>query len=101
MLCWPCEESAVEKEKIIENALKHLNAVATSQLSVSLDESVCAIDRANASGNDVLTIKKGDIDLRYVIFVQSWAPQKDIDALIAQLKAVQAASFYWPTSLTR
>lgn len=38
--------------------------------------------------NQLITLKCDNFDQSFMVFVQSWAPQKDINALIAQIKAM-------------
>ncbi|MCK5395011.1 MAG: hypothetical protein KAJ32_03420 [Gammaproteobacteria bacterium] len=78
----------MEKEKILQEALKLLNSFANEQMCSSSSEPVFSIKSSDSAGNSVLTINHGEINNDYGIFVQPWAPQKDINALIAQIKSI-------------
>ena len=77
----------MEKEKILEEAFKQLNNFATSQTNTSSDEFAFSINRSD-SDRAVLTINQPGLNNDYKVFVQPWAPQKDINALISQVKSI-------------
>ncbi|RKZ55317.1 MAG: hypothetical protein DRQ44_17965, partial [Gammaproteobacteria bacterium] len=86
----------MEKKQIIQQALMQLNNYLKnnySQASVgdyfSLDKHTAA-EPLNADGLDNSAypkISSGEAGLHYYLFVQPWAPQKDINALISQIKS--------------
>ncbi len=82
----------MEKEKILQEALKQLNNFASSQLGSSSSESIFSINSTDSADNLELAINHGDMNSRYMVSVQPWAPQKDINALIAQLKSMSPAA---------
>ena len=82
----------MEKEKILQEALRQLNIFIGSQQNVISNEPLCSINNTVSTDNDVLAIKHDEVDLSYAIFVQPWAPQKNIDALIAQIKSTSAST---------
>ena len=78
----------MEKETIIQEALGRLNSFANNKINSPLNESLFSIKKSESSDNSMLMIDHGDINLSRSIVVQSWAPQKDIDALISQVKSI-------------
>lgn len=75
----------MEKEKIIKEALKQLNIFADSEMVGISNEAIFTIN--DSVDKHVLKVASSEISLSYEIFVQAWAPQKDIDALISQIKS--------------
>jgi hypothetical protein len=79
----------LEKKEIIQQALDKLNAYLKVNLnSVSLEDYFSLRSPAqDESASDALMISNDDSGIQYRLFVQPWAPQKDIDALISQIKS--------------
>lgn len=73
----------MEKKQILQQALMNLNGAAQSYLS-SLQDACFTLEKSSA-GNNLVSSQLTDAT---PILIQSWAPQKDIGALIAQLKAM-------------
>jgi hypothetical protein len=80
----------VEKEKIIEEGLKQLNNYANNKMDWRLTEPAFSIDAVESAEASMLKIKHEEIDLNFAVLVQPWAPQKDIDSLVAQAKSLSA-----------
>ena len=78
----------VEKDKIIQQALNQLNHYADNKIHVADGLPVFSMEQASSSDTGVLLAAYDEINFSRKIVVQSWAPQKDIDALIAQIKSV-------------
>jgi len=78
----------MEKKQILQQALRQLNGVVAKNnpQMVESDTSGFSIKQSNSSSDGVL---EGQfLEQSLVIIAQPWAPQKDINALIAQIKAV-------------
>ena len=75
----------MEKEKILQEALAQLNSFFSNKLNLGSGEPICSI--TGSADDGVLTIKHDEIGLSYVIVAQPWAPQKNIDALITEVKS--------------
>jgi len=78
----------VEKKQILKQALAQLNVFTAAKLSergVSPNDTLCVLSQEKA-GLCRLTLP--DCEQSYLVFVQPWAPQKDIGALIAQVKSL-------------
>jgi len=82
----------MEKEKIIQESLKRLNDFANSKMNLSANESVFSLKRPAPDGAELLSVNHGEINQDYSIFVQPWAPQQNIDALITQIKSVSSTT---------
>ena len=78
----------MEKDKIILQALNQLNHYANSKIHVPANQPAFSIEQAGSSDTGMLLAVHDEISFSRKIVVQSWAPQKDIDALIAQLKSI-------------
>ena len=79
----------MDKKQILQESLRQLNAYARKE-KVSLGEEDRFSLSKKSSSSDVIEVSllwQGQ-DQRYPIFVQAWAPQKDINALISQIKSL-------------
>ena len=79
----------MDKKQILQESLRQLNAYARKE-KVSLGEEGLFSLSKKSSSSDVIEVSllwQGQ-DQRYPIFVQAWAPQKDINALISQIKSL-------------
>jgi hypothetical protein len=82
----------VEKDKIVQQALNQLNRYADNKIHISDSLPVFSMEQAGSSDTGVLLATYDEINFSRKIVAQSWAPQKDIDALIAQIKSVSPAA---------
>jgi hypothetical protein len=80
----------MEKKQILQQALKQLNNALPAKLRTSAGEALFTASPYNVSGNGVAKISSDSLDLSYTVWLQPWAPQKDINALISQMKALPA-----------
>jgi len=80
----------MEKKQILQQALKRLNGLLKSELRVASDEAFFSASSYNVNGDGLAKISSAGLDLAYTVLLQPWAPQKDINALIAQMKALPA-----------
>ena len=80
----------MEKEKIIEEGLKQLNNYAVNKMDWRLTEPAFSINAVESAEASMLKINHEEIDLNFAVIVQPWAPQKDIDSLVAQAKSLSA-----------
>ena len=78
----------MEKKQILQQALSQLNNFVGAEKGLTTGDSFYSLVRKNSSDNGVASIRCGESDLAYNIFVQPWAPQKDINALISQFRAL-------------
>jgi hypothetical protein len=89
----------VEKNQILQQGLKQLNNFARSELKLAADENLfeleasgtdgSSFDGSNTAGFDTVTINShAEPGSHHIGFVQPWAPQKDINALISQMKSL-------------
>jgi hypothetical protein len=78
----------VEKKQILLQALSKLNNFVGAEKGLSTDERFYTLDGRYSRDNSDASIRCGESDLTYNIFVQPWAPQKDINTLISQFKAL-------------
>ncbi len=72
----------MEKKQILKEALSRLNDFAEKK---SAAEYKCDV---TGKSEDLLTLLIGNVEQSYRVHVQPWAPQKDIGALILQLKSL-------------
>lgn len=79
-------EFVLEKTKILQSALHQLNECISK---ASGDAAEISEQGIKLDGN-TLILKYGEASLSYEIFIQPWAPQKDIDSLITQIKLVRS-----------
>jgi hypothetical protein len=77
----------MEKKQILQQALKQLNSLLRAGLNVASDEASFSASYSVSSDN-LAKINSSELDQAYTVLLQPWAPQKDINALIAQMKAL-------------
>lgn len=79
----------MEKKQIIQNALSQLNNYIAADSAV---ESAACVLQAKSGMSDagVTAIQCKESGQSYAVYVQPWAPQKDIDALIQQIRSLPA-----------
>ena len=80
----------MEKKQILQQSLKQLNNLLPAKLRATAGEVLFTASPYNASSNGVAKISSDSLDLSYTAWLQPWAPQKDINALISQMKALPA-----------
>lgn len=90
----------MERKHILQKALAHLNSHVAAHIDNNPAAGLSSHDSDSADGRQftvseqlsentaVISINNGADKLLYQVFIQSWAPQKDITTLIAQLKAL-------------
>ncbi len=77
----------MEKKQILQQTLKRLNALLQEEKLLPVDESF-SYASGQVSGDGVITISSSYLRQVYTVWLQPWAPQKDLGALISQIKAV-------------
>ena len=77
----------MEKKQILQQALQQLNAFAESELKDFAGDHVYTLSKDIIDGVEQLSLKSEVSAQSYCVLVQSWAPQKDINSLISQLKS--------------
>ena len=81
----------MEKSQILQQGLKQLNDFARGEMNLALNENMFTLARHDVDDYDAVAISSGDQKLLYTGFVQPWAPQKDITALIYTAEAIHPA----------
>ena len=82
----------MEKKQIMKQATERLNNYARGQLSLPEHTDIFSLARhRNDASLNVLPINAAgmtsDTESAFSVFAQNWAPQKDINTLITQVKA--------------
>jgi len=80
----------VEKKQILRQALQHLNSLLNKQMGSFPDKDVLSISSGLLNIDGPVTITSEDLNQTYNVLVQPWAPQKNIEAMISQLRAMPA-----------
>ena len=79
----------MEKKQILQEALKQLNDFMRKKKVLPPEESPFSVsNNLLSNGEASVTLLLAGQEQRYAIFVQAWAPQKDINAMIAQIKSL-------------
>ena len=78
----------MERHQILHEGLKHLNDYARSEMNLPAHENLFTSGASAEHNYDAVRININVSGLFYTGFVQPWAPQKDINALIAQIKSI-------------
>jgi len=89
-LCFSMGEEGeqVEKKQILQKALKQLNGMLKDKVSLTVDEDAFSISAGASSSDGHAVIKSENLEQTYTVLLQAWAPQKDINALISQVKSM-------------
>jgi len=77
----------MEKKQILQQALRQLNVLIQAEMGLALNERFFSAT-GQVSGDGMITISSSHLRQVYTVWLQPWAPQKDINALIAQIKAL-------------
>ena len=80
----------MEKKQILRQALQHLNSLLKKEMGDSSDEDTFSISSSLLNIDGPVTITSEAINQTYNVLLQPWAPQKNIDAMISQLRAMPA-----------
>ncbi|MDT8281660.1 MAG: hypothetical protein RQ982_02480, partial [Gammaproteobacteria bacterium] len=78
----------MEKKQILQQALTQLNTLLKSETGSESSPDLFAVTTRLSGNSNLVTISSDPLALEYTVFIQAWAPQKDINALITQLKSV-------------
>lgn len=78
----------MEKKQIVQDALKQLNSYISAEVVPESSEYLLVRENRGLSDNGPLHLSCNGSEQSYAVFVQSWAPQKDIETLISQIKAM-------------
>lgn len=79
----------MEKKQIIQDGLSQLNSCIAAQVAPASTDYLLQIKRGMSDGASIELYCR-DSEQSYTVFVQPWAPQKDIEALISQIKSMLA-----------
>jgi len=80
----------MEKKQILQQALMQLNAFVRKQRQLAANENVFSLSGHASDRDDTEILECGDCEQSFTVVVQTWAPQKDINALISQIKSMPA-----------
>ena len=80
----------MEKKQILQQSLAQLNALTVSELQPAIEGEVFSVTKTVVFVDGQAVIKSDVLQQSYTVLLQPWAPQKDINALIAQVKALPA-----------
>jgi len=78
----------MEKKQILQQALVQLNTFVRKEWQFASSEDVFFLSEQASAENVSLTLSGGDPEQTFSVIVQTWAPQKDISALISQIKSM-------------
>ena len=78
----------MEKKQILQQALKKLNTYVSSELKQDFDEDMFSLQSSSAINDGPISLTASETGVTYPVFIQAWAPQKDINALISQIKSM-------------
>jgi hypothetical protein len=78
----------MEKKQLLQQALKQLNALLKEQKNLTADEDVFSASAYVADSDGLAQISSSHLQQTYSVLLQPWAPQKDINALILQIKSL-------------
>lgn len=80
----------MEKKQVFQQALKQLNNLLKLKFGSAADGSLFAASGSVLNDDGQLQISSSRSDQVYTVLLQPWAPQKDINALILQIKSLPA-----------
>ena len=78
----------MEKKQILQQALMQLNAFVREQRQLVSSENVFSLSEQTSMEKTPITLSGVDMGQNFSVIVQAWAPQKDINALISQIKSM-------------
>lgn len=82
----------MEKKQLLHQTLKQLNNHCLKVQGEASNESLFVVTKEPVTEDGVVEIHNANLGMSYTVFLQSWAPQKDIDSLISQLKSLPSAA---------
>ncbi|GMR00994.1 MAG: hypothetical protein BMS9Abin19_0340 [Gammaproteobacteria bacterium] len=78
----------MEKKQILQYALKQLNALLKEEMNLTSDEGLFSVFGNVSNSSGLLKISSSSLEQTYAVLLQPWAPQKDINVLISQIKSM-------------
>lgn len=78
----------MERKQILHKALEQLNKAIQEENGRLTDESLFTISERLVDSKAAITANSNDVEQAYRVYVQTWAPQKELTTLISQLKAM-------------
>jgi hypothetical protein len=78
----------VEKKQILQVALQQLNNVVSSEMNAPAAEAPFSLAKQVSGDREIVILNSVNAERQYTVYVQTWAPQKDINALISQIKSM-------------
>lgn len=79
----------MDRSQVLQESLQQLNSYIRTEMNLPADEDVFQPGAAGISDDStVKLVDRQHPESGYIAYVQPWAPQKDINTLIAQLKSM-------------
>lgn len=78
----------MEKKQILQVALQQLNHYLRNELNLSAGEDFFSLAKRLSADREILSLNSVDAEQQYTVFAQAWAPQKDINTLMSQIKSM-------------
>lgn len=78
----------MEKKQILQVALQQLNSAVGNEIGSATDEALYSLTKRVVDERELIILNGIDAEQPYSVHVQTWAPQKDINALISQIKSM-------------
>jgi len=78
----------MEKKQILQQALLQLNTFVRKEKQLAVDNNPFSLAGQSAVDSGLVTLKSDEFEVEVKVLVQAWAPQKDINTLIAQMKSI-------------
>ncbi len=80
----------MEKNQILQQALMQLNTAIRKKEPSASTENLFSLSEQTSEDKTSITLNNGNIVQTFNVMVQTWTPQKDINTLISQIKAMPA-----------
>ena len=78
----------MENKQILQQAVKQLNNLCKQSMNHSSAEDLFSTSAYTSNSDEFTKISSNHFAQSYTVLLQPWAPQKDINALISQLKSM-------------
>jgi len=82
------KEVSMEKKQILQEALRQLNSFVGDKALPDVTEDIFSVTASATNHSGEANLISSKSEQSYLLFIQPWAPQKDITALIAQIKSM-------------
>ena len=85
----------VDKSQILREGLKVLNNFLIHEKNLAGDTPPFSLLDHDAEAQGLITIKHNSCNQIYTVFIQPWAPQKEINSLITQFQSTSANAIFF------